>query len=130
MLRIINWSNLSKEEQVNALRRIDTKGNITNAVQMIIQQVQKTGDQALYDLTSTLDSVQLASLCIPNETIQGARISQKSMDAINKAIETITLYHQSIIPESNTISTSKGIQIRVEYRPIQKVGLYVPGGRV
>ncbi|KTD82690.1 histidinol dehydrogenase [Legionella waltersii] len=128
MLAIINWSALSTTEQMNCLKRNRQKGSVTHLVQKTIHQVQQQGDQALYDLTRDLDKVQLSSLKVPDEHLQNARTNQKSLDAINKAIETISIYHQSMVPEPSSVCTYRGIHIRTEYRPIQKIGLYIPGG--
>jgi histidinol dehydrogenase len=128
MLVIKNWNDLSKIEQINFLKRSRTKATVSNSVQKIIDQVKQNGDQALYNLTKDLDRVQLTNLKVPVETLKNASTNQKSLDAINKAIETISIYHQSMIPEPSSVKTNEGIKIRTEYRPIQKIGLYIPGG--
>lgn len=128
MLPVISWNNLTDSEQKNAIERLDTKGTLSQTVHQIIDRVKQSGDQALYELTKEFDSAQLSSLRVPEAIIRGATINQECTNAINKAIETIKSYHQSVIPETKEIITHPGIRIRTAYRPIQKVGLYVPGG--
>lgn len=99
-----------------------------NGVLEIIKQVQNFGDKALIGLTQKFDGITLERLQIPTTKIQKARVSQSALTAINTAIETITRYHQSLLPESQNICTANGVNIQTVYRPIQRVGLYVPGG--
>jgi histidinol dehydrogenase len=128
MLDVINWSLLSPKEQRDCLVRPTQTPSIRTAVTAIIEQVQSQGDDALYSLTQQFDGIQLSTLCVPRNKIQEATINQKALSAIKHAIETITFYHKALIPEHNTLSTAPGVSITTTYRPIQKVGLYVPGG--
>lgn len=128
MLTIKNWQELSQQEQQRCLIRPVQKTPIKNTVLNLIKQVQTDGDKALFELTQKLDGANLSSLQLTSEQIKAAKITQNALTAINQAIETITKYHQSLLPESKTISTAPGINIDTIYRPIQKVGLYVPAG--
>ncbi|HAU1183574.1 TPA: histidinol dehydrogenase [Legionella pneumophila] len=128
MLTIKNWQLLSENDKRRCLSRPRDNSAIKENVLEIINQVQLSGDKALYDLTKRFDRVNLQYLQIPQEKIRQASIPQNALIAIKQAIETISLYHQSLLPENTEISTASGITIRNVYRPIQKVGLYVPGG--
>lgn len=128
MLAIKNWSSLSAEEKKQCLARAPQVCSNKDKVLDIINQVRSFGDKALLELTQALDRVTLSSIQMPLQKIQEAQIDAKALSAIEQAIETITLYHQALIPEPNSITTAPGIRIEAAYRPIQKVGLYVPGG--
>lgn len=128
MLTIKNWQELSLQEQQQCLIRPVQNAPIKNTVLDIIKQVQTNGDKALFELSQKLDGAKLSSLQITSEQINSAKITQDALTAINQAIETITNYHQSLLPESKTITTATGINIDTVFRPIQKVGLYVPAG--
>lgn len=128
MLTIKNWRSLSENEKKQCLLRPQQNSAIKEKVLEIINQVQLSGDKALYDLTKQFDNANLESLQVPQEKIRQASIPQSSLTAIKRAIKTITSYHQSLIPENSQISTEAGITINNTYRAIQKVGLYVPGG--
>ncbi|KTD43318.1 histidinol dehydrogenase [Legionella quateirensis] len=128
MLTITNWQLLSPSERALCLSRPVETDSVKNKVLEIIQQVQTTGDQALFELTRKLDGACLKQLKVPQQKIQDATIDQHVLSTMNQAIQTITNYHQSLIPEEKSICTAQGIHILTTYRPIQKVGLYVPGG--
>ncbi|HAT1596532.1 TPA: histidinol dehydrogenase [Legionella pneumophila] len=128
MLTIKNWQLLSENDKKRCLSRPRQNSAIKENVLEIINQVQLSGDKALYDLTKRFDRVNLQYLQVPQEKIEQANIPQNALTAITQAIGTISSYHQSLLPENTEISTASGITIRNVYRPIQKVGLYVPGG--
>lgn len=128
MLSIKNWQSLSQTEKDQCLSRPLQTDSVANKVLEIVNQVRTFGDKALFDLTQKLDGARLSTLRVTPQKIQEARINQQSLSAINQAIQTITCYHQSLLPENTNISTAAGINILTTYRPIQNVGLYVPGG--
>lgn len=128
MLTIKNWQLLSAAEKKQCLSRPIPTVSIKERVAAIIQQVQTQGDKALLDLTRQFDGAALEQIQVPEQIIQKAAINQQALTAINQAIATITSYHQSLLPENTGITTSPGINILTTYRPIQRVGLYVPGG--
>lgn len=128
MLSIKNWPMLTKTEQKECLARPTTVSSIKTKVMELINQVQINGDKALISLTKQLDGVILEQLQIPPTLIHNAQINQLEYRAINQAIATIKAYHQSLVPEQSSISTAPGVIINTQYRPIQRVGLYVPGG--
>ena len=128
MLTINDWQNLSLEEKQQKLRRPEQTNTFKRQVEDIISAVKNRGDEALFAFSREFDSVELTSLQVPTATIRKAKISAKAMSAIEEAIKTISHYHQAMMPEAKQINTTEGIQIRRIYRPISKVGLYVPGG--
>lgn len=128
MLSVINWQSLSALEQKECLYRPVQKSSIKESVLAIIKQVQTQGDEALFALTKQFDKLRLKELQVAPEKIQNASIPAKSLAAIEEAIKTITSYHQAAIPEERRLQTAPGVSITTRYRPIQRVGLYVPGG--
>ncbi len=128
MLCIKNWQSLSLVEKKQCLSRPIQANSVQERVSAIIKKVQNSGDEALYELTQQFDQAQLETLQVSPQKIQNARISQKSLTAINQAIETITTYHQTLLPEDTQVTTATGVDILNTCRPIQRVGLYVPGG--
>ncbi|WP_131781436.1 histidinol dehydrogenase [Legionella gresilensis] len=128
MLKIIDWQNLSLPEQTNLLTRPKKINNIKDQVKAIITSVQEHGDKALFEFAYQFDQCKLTTLQIAQEKINQASVSKEALKSIKTAIETITLYHQSLIPEPLSITTTPGVKIKRIYRPIQRVGLYIPGG--
>ncbi|WP_392538961.1 histidinol dehydrogenase [Legionella sp. 227] len=128
MLSIKNWQSLSQTEKKHYLTRPLQASSAKDKVQEIIKQVRTFGDDALFAFTEQFDGARLESLQIPKQKIENSCISKKSLTAITEAIKTITLYHQALLPENKKICTANGVTIYTTYRPIQRVGLYIPGG--
>lgn len=128
MLKIIDWPALSKSEQEKMIARPKRKNDIKQLVKTIIQTVQTDKDKALLELTRELDGQQLNSITVPETTIQKAEIGRDAFQAISKAIQTISCYHEATKPQEIQVATAPGISIQRIYRPMERVGLYVPGG--
>ncbi|MCE3044876.1 histidinol dehydrogenase [Legionella sp. 16cNR16C] len=128
MIKIINWNTLSDSGKEQILERPIMTNDPSQQVSEIISQVRTQGDSALLDLTEKLDGVVLDSIQVEPEAISEAIIEDNALEAIVQATDTITRYHQAVLPCSQTIETAPGIIIDKQYRPIEKVGLYVPGG--
>ncbi|KTD36083.1 histidinol dehydrogenase [Legionella nautarum] len=128
MLTINDWQNLSIEEKQQKLSRPKQTKSFKPQVQAIIEAVRTRGDEALFALTREFDAVDLKKLNVSADRIQKAKISAQANSALNQAIETIRAYHQAILPQPKQITTARGVSIERVYRPINRVGLYVPGG--
>ncbi len=70
----------------------------------------------------------LASLQVSPKEIAAATISPQAMEAVMTAVKNITHFHQATLPENKHISTAPGVLLERIYRPISRVGFYVPGG--
>jgi len=127
------WNELSAAEQQKILQRpkLISKNNINELVQDIINQVKLNGDQALLEFTEKFDHVALKNIKISRDELQSARqkISQKALEAINFARQKIEDYHRKQLPISSQIlQDQQGIFCQRQARPIERVGLYIPGG--
>lgn len=128
MLTINNWRNLSLEEKQQQLTRPRINNHCRKQVEDIITTVQQRGDEALFAFTREFDRVDLNTLRVSSNAINTAQINAKAMQALTAAIQTISTYHQAVMPQAKQVVTAKGISIARTHRPINKVGLYVPGG--
>ncbi|WP_375054918.1 histidinol dehydrogenase [Zobellella sp. DQSA1] len=130
-MQTLDWKQLSKQEQAAALRRpaLAQNGRETQ-VAAIIDQVRAGGDAALLQLTRTLDQVELARLQLSDEEIAaaGTRVSEELKAAIELAIDNISAFHQAQVPTPISLDTQPGVRCELHFQPIEKVGLYVPGG--
>lgn len=106
------------------------KEELSNIVQGVFDSVRKDGDKAILALTERFDKVKLNQLEVSKaEYIDGSSlISDELKDAINLAYANIKLFHQSQQLESKKIETTQGVICWQEARPIEKIGLYIPGG--
>ncbi|MGR6979899.1 histidinol dehydrogenase [Testudinibacter sp. P27/CKL/0425] len=126
------WNNLSDSEKQQALTRpaISASGDIKSAVEAILNSVSNEGDQALFALSEKFDKVKLDSLVVSSQQIEqaAARIPDALKQAIQNAKRNITAFHQAQQPQSVDIETQPGVRCQVVTRPINRVGLYIPGG--
>lgn len=131
-MQTLIWNNLNDQEKQTALSRpAQAIGEqITQAVNEIKANVLKNGDQALFELSEKFDKVKLESLVISKAQIEQAssRISDELKKAIQTAKGNIERFHQTQKNQSVDIETQEGVRCQALTRPIQKVGLYIPGG--
>lgn len=128
MLPIFCWSNLSADEQKQRLKRAISQNASKQAVSSILANVKELGDKALVQYGQEFDGVDLSELTISKQCIAQAKVSATAFCAIKSAIETITLFHKAALPQTIQIETARGVSIERLYRPVNKVGLYIPGG--
>ena len=128
MLPILCWSNLNCDEQNARLKRATQKNVPKDTVASIIAHIKAQGDKALMHYSLAFDGVDLSELTISKACIAEAKISNTALSAINIAIKTISTYHKASLPKTIRTETANGVSIERLYRPVDKVGLYVPGG--
>lgn len=99
-------------------------------VEQIFDQVKIKGDQALFDYTYEFDKVQLNSLTVSEKEYSRAEqaISSELKEAIILAKSNIEAFHAAQRTEAVSVETQPGVSCWQEKRPIEKVGLYIPGG--
>ncbi|HEY8510466.1 MAG TPA: histidinol dehydrogenase [Cyclobacteriaceae bacterium] len=99
-------------------------------IRRILSDVRLKGDQALTDLTLEFDGVRLRSLSLTSEEIKGAveTLDDRLKAAMGTAAKNIEAFHASQIKESKAIETMPGVTCWRKAVPIDKVGIYIPGG--
>ena len=98
-------------------------------VAQIIENVKEKGDQTLIEFARHYDKVELQSLKVNEEEWASAdEIPLKLKDAIQTAKANIEKFHQAQKPVELVVETSTGVWCWRKAIPIQKVGLYIPGG--
>ncbi|KAE9529925.1 histidinol dehydrogenase [Testudinibacter aquarius] len=131
-MQTIIWNNLTTAEQTTALERpaITNSQSIEQTVLEIQKNVKNNGDSALLELTEKFDKVRLDSLTVSNEQILQAtrRVPEALKQAIQNAYRNIEAFHQAQKPNVIEVETQAGVKCEVLTRPINKVGLYIPGG--
>lgn len=120
------------KSQWNALLKRPALSNesLYDSVGQVLAQVREEGDVAVLRLEKMFDKVELKSLEIPTEMIDeaGSLISGGLKDAITAAAANIRLFHQAQMPDLQKIETTPGVTCWQKAVPIQRVGLYIPGG--
>ena len=104
--------------------------SLFSIVNEVLDNVRTNGDKALLEYTEKFDKVSLTSMKVSDEEINEAKglVSSDLKDAILLAKKNISLFHESQVFISKKIETSAGVICWQKSSPIEKVGLYVPGG--
>ncbi|HCG5623939.1 TPA: histidinol dehydrogenase [Vibrio parahaemolyticus] len=131
-MRTVVWQSLSEEQQDAILERpaIAEGANITAAVADVIAKVRTQGNAALLELTEKFDRVKPESIRVPSKEINAAseRLSAEMKQALEQAYSNIAKFHKAQKPQPIKVETQPGVMCEQVTRPIQKVGLYIPGG--
>ena len=122
---------VTSEERALLLRRPVLKSDEMIAkVKPIVDDIRIRGDSALIELTAKFDKAKLLSTVIsPPFPPESMRLESDVRDAIDKAYNNITKFHQAQAETSSlVVETMPGVVCSRFVRPIARVGLYVPGG--
>tara|TARA_A100000171_G_scaffold51774_1_gene67238 strand:- start:15165 stop:16511 length:1347 start_codon:yes stop_codon:yes gene_type:complete len=109
-------------------RPTKTVEEIEATVSEIFAEVEKKGDEAVAKYTRLFDGVRLNALRVSEAELNAAEIASELKEAIQLAKSNIETFHRAQITEKISIDPMPGVQCWQEKRPIQKVGLYIPGG--
>lgn len=131
-MRTVVWQSLSETQQESILERpaITEGANITAAVAQVIAKVRSEGDAALFELTEKFDRVKPALLRVSREEMDAAaaRLSETMKQALELAYNNISKFHKAQKVQPIKVETMPGVVCEQVTRPINKVGLYIPGG--
>ncbi len=111
-------------------RPVKETASLDNIVTDIIEQVKNHGDQALLSYAQRLDGVKLLSVSTGDAEIEEAekQVDEKLKEAMKVAIKNIQTFHLAQQGRIQKITTSPGVECWQKPVPIEKVGLYIPGG--
>lgn len=117
------WKNLVERPVTD----VDVLDSLVNKV---FSEIQKVGDKALISFTEKFDKVKLKSLTIDTALINASSccVDKKLKKAIDVAVDNITKFHKAQIEKAEVIETTKGVKCWRESRPIDCIGIYIPGG--
>ena len=127
MIKIMDFSSISRDE---IFARAEDKFDVSDIVTEIIDNVKKNGDKALFEYCEKFDKAILSSLEVTKEEIDNAfsSLDKEFIDILYEAKENIEKFHRHQVRNSFIISEENGIVTGQKITPIEKVGLYVPGG--
>lgn len=111
-------------------RAKDDDSVIDERVAGIIGRVRADGDEALKALAREIDRVELSSLEVSAEEIEAAKaeISDELKESISIAQDNVRKFHEAQMFQTVEVTTAPGVKCVQKAVPIQRVGLYVPGG--
>ena len=124
-------------EILNELKRIENRINLENneevntIVKKILEDVKNQGDEALKKYTLKFDGFNPDPLSVSKKEITKAweKTTKPLQEALKNAKHRIEKFHEKEIPQSFSIKGIYGEDVQRKWLPVQKAGLYVPGGR-
>tara|TARA_B110001454_G_scaffold168885_1_gene159115 strand:- start:1387 stop:2685 length:1299 start_codon:yes stop_codon:yes gene_type:complete len=136
MISILSSKNEDFDTQLSSLISWEASSNeeINNSVRKIIEEVKNNGDSSVLSFTSEFDLLNaksISELVISKESLQKSydNLNQKQKDALCIAAERIKSYHQMQKQESWNYTDDDGTLLGQKVSPLDRVGLYVPGGK-
>ena len=132
MLRIIRHGEVRELLGQLAARSVALDAELMRLVASIVDDVRTRGDRALIDYTARFDKVELkrSELRITEEQLRRSAqdVDKRVVQALREAIRNVRTFHQRQLEASWTIEPAAGIQLGQRITPLERVGLYVPGG--
>ena len=127
MIKIYNYGQVSDEE---IFARDNIATDVEGVVAEIIANVIKNGDTALKEYAAKFDKVQLSDLEVSQQEIDEAfaAVETEFLDILREAAANIRAFHEKQVRNSFLLNNTDGIVVGQKVTPIEKVGLYVPGG--
>ncbi len=127
MIKILKFSEVSPED---VFGRAEATVNVEDIVTDIIYNVRKRGDEALYEYCEKFDKAKLSSLLVSEEEIEEAfaSVEPRFIEILTKAAANIRKFHEKQVRNSFIINDEDGIVIGQKIIPVDRAGLYVPGG--
>lgn len=132
MLSLIEINEDNKKKLINELKdrmqEVDKK--IVESVTNILEKVKTEGDKALFDFTKAFDKVELDTLLVTSEEIEECygKVEKEFIDILEEAKENIEAYHKKQKKDGYIMTKDKGVYLGQRVIPLEKVGVYVPGG--
>ncbi|MDO5608953.1 MAG: histidinol dehydrogenase [Capnocytophaga sp.] len=102
--------------------------DLTIIVSEVFRNVQTQGDEAVKHYTALFDKVQINNLQVADAISDFSEVPQNLKDAIALAYENIKAFHASQRHEYPVVERLQGVRCWMETRPIERVGIYIPGG--
>lgn len=130
-MKVYNYSDLDKDSIVKLVQRnVDPANEIRTIVEDVLSNVQQHGDRALYDYSNKFDRVALDKLYLDKAELEeiAAAMTPEQKIALDTAYANIYKFHQTQLKAEDKVDTMPGVTCWRELRPIEKVGLYIPGG--
>ena len=127
MIKILKFGQVKAEE---VFARAQSAVNVEDIVAEIIANVRKNGDKALFAYCEKFDKAKLSSLQVTQAEIDEAVavVEPKFLDILRRAADNIRAFHSRQVRSSFILNEENGIVIGQKIIPVDRAGLYVPGG--
>lgn len=127
MIKILKYGEV---ENTDIFARTVNETDVAGIVTEIIEKVRKNGDSALFEYCEKFDKAVLKSLEVSKEEIEEAveEVPSEFIEILKKAAANIRKFHEKQLRNSFIINDEEGIVVGQKIIPVDKAGLYVPGG--
>ena len=127
MIKIMKYGEVSPAE---IFARVEPTVNVTDIVADIIANVRKNGDKALIEYCEKFDKAKLTSLQVTKAEVEEAvaAVDPAFLEILQKAAANIRKFHSRQVRNSFIINDEDGIVMGQKIIPVDRAGLYVPGG--
>lgn len=127
MIQILKYGEVANED---IFARAVPTVNVENIVTDIIESVKANGDKALYEYCEKFDKATLTSLQVTPQEIEEAvaAVEPRFLEILKKAAANIRKFHEKQVRNSFIINDENGVVIGQKIIPVDRAGLYVPGG--
>lgn len=127
MIKILKYGEVDNKE---IFSRCEALYSLEDVVADIINNVKTNGDKALFEYSKKFDKVELNSLIVSQEEIDEAfdKVEPEFLEILKKAAQNIRTFHEKQVRNGFKIEQNDGIVIGQKITPVDRAGLYVPGG--
>ena len=127
MIKIMKYGEVAPDE---IFARVEPVVDVESIVTDIIKNVRQNGDKALFEYCEKFDKAKLSTLLVTPEEIQEAAeaVGEEFLEILKKAAANIRKFHSKQVRNSFIINDEDGILMGQKIIPVDKAGLYVPGG--
>lgn len=127
MIKILNYNQVPAKE---VFARAQSKFDVQDIVADIIRNVRKNGDKALFEYCEKFDKAKLDTLLVSKEEIEEAvsLVEPEFLEILQKASDNIKNFHEKQKRDGFCIKREDGVITGQKITPVDRAGLYVPGG--
>jgi histidinol dehydrogenase len=128
-MKIFNNPSRDSWQEILSRPAVDHSG-LRDGVSDLLNQVKSGGDKTLFELTRRFDGIELTDLQVSDEEMRQAEaaVSPDLKKAISTARQNIEKFHEAQRVDDSLITTTDGVKCWTRTVPVEKVGLYIPGG--
>src|SRR5689334_4919459 len=131
-MRIIRQAEYETLRDHLAARSVALDAELMKQVGVIIDDVRARGDRALIEYAARFDKVEMktSELRIDAEQLQcfAEKVDERVVQSLREAIRNVRAFHERQLEESWTMSAAPGVELGQRITPLERVGVYVPGG--
>ncbi len=131
-MRIFVWNELSEAERLQVLARPEQRSElrVVETVRAIVDDVRVRGWAAIAEHSERLDGEAPRLIAVAPIAAEARRtLSADAVEAIEFAYRNILAFHADSFPSEHVVETVPGLSVRKMWRPLDRVGLYIPGGK-